>query len=128
MGKQAVTWSVALYAIRTTGTMFQAGRMFLMAGFATYIVCTKILFIFKNLVCFCKESQWTHKCSMETIETKRLFLFLRNTELSHLSNQKFSYWFLPLWNPQAVAEKVEIKDATEMQIPANMFFFCCFRN
>jgi len=65
---------------------------------------------------------------METIETKRVFKFLLNTELSHLINQKFSYQFLLYWNPHAVEEKVEIKDATEMHIPANMLLFCSFRN
>lgn len=119
---------MALYAVRTTGSMFQARRMLPMAGVATDTVCTKNLFILKNSIRFCKESQWTPKCSMETIETKRIFLFLLNTELSHLSNQKFSYQFLLFWNPQAVEEKVEMKDAPEVQIPANMSVFYCFRN
>lgn len=67
--------------------MFQAGRMFFMAGFAAYIVCTKI-FIFKNSFWFCKEFEWTFKCGMDTVEIKRVFLFLLKPEFSHLREFK----------------------------------------
>lgn len=97
-----------------TGLHVPSRQNVLHGGFATYIVCTKILFIFKISFWFCKEFEWTLKCSMETVKIKMAFLFLLKSDFSQLSDQKFSYQFLPLWNRQVVKEEVEIKGATEM--------------
>lgn len=126
MGKHAVTWPVALYTVRTTGSIFQADRMFLMSDFPTFNVYTKIMFIFKNSDGFCKESPWTHKFSIETLEIKRVIGCFYFCLTQNLSNQKFSYKFLPLWNPQAVKRRLKLK-MQRCRFPANMFFVLFFQ-
>lgn len=65
----SISMVCGITCLRTTDTMFQAGRIFLMAAFAIDIIFIKILFRFKKSFWFSKESQWTHKC-METAQTE----------------------------------------------------------